>query len=95
MRVFAPPTKSTKPPRRASPSRIPPKPAVGRIDDPLEHHADAVADQVMRTAAPPATGSTDAAGGGDEDVDHMQINDNNGIAIFHSLTPGLTFGLIG
>ena len=73
MRVFAPPTKSTKPPRRASPSRIPPKPAVGRIDDPLEHHADAVADQVMRTAAPPATGSTDAAGGGNEDASSEDV----------------------
>lgn len=67
MRAYAPPAKSTKP-KRTSPVRIQPKPAVGRIDDPLEQHADAVADQVMRMASAPATNATDAASGGSGDA---------------------------
>jgi hypothetical protein len=68
MRAFAPPAKSTKPSNRASPAGIPSKPAVGRIDDPSERHADSVADQVMQMASPPATNATDAARGGSEDA---------------------------
>jgi hypothetical protein len=42
-----------------APSVIQPKLAVGRVDDPLEHQADRVADQVVRMVSPttPANGS--------------------------------------
>ncbi len=73
MRAFAPPAKSTKPPKRASPARIPPNPAIGRIDDPSEQHADTVADQVMRMASPPATNATDAASVGSEDASSEHV----------------------
>jgi hypothetical protein len=58
-----PPYRANRPPAQFSlgamplPGVVQPKLAVGRVDDPLEHEADRVADQVMRMPVPgPAVG---------------------------------------